>query len=450
MSEVTPKIRASAILGLVRDFVESKEKGSWDKGKDWVPYSGPTFDSEEYVAAVKQILDGWLIFGEKGREFEIEFSPHLGQKHGVLVNSGSSANLLMFAAAKSKNGYNLPEKSKIITPVTCFPTTLNPIIQNGFEPVFVDVELPSLNPNLDEVEAVLEEDSSIRGIAFAHVLGNPPDMDRLMSLVEKHDLIFFEDTCDALGSTYKGKKLGSFGHMSTCSFFPAHHMTMGEGGFVATSKGRIRKVLSSLRDWGRACYCNTLKPGNVMEGTACGDRFRNWLPGLPEVPYDHRYVFDEIGYNVKPLELQAVLGLEQIAKLPALDKARRDNFEKLNNIFYNYREFFYVPEATPNSDPCWFAYLLTVKDSAPFTREQFVRFLESRRVQTRSYFSGNILYHPGYNHLAEGMDLDESFPVAKTVTTNSFFLGTFAGIEEEHIEYIREVVNEFMLTISQL
>lgn len=450
MREVTPKIRASAILGLVRDFVESQEKGSWDKDKDWVPYSGPTFDSEEYVAAVKQILDGWLIFGEKGREFEIEFSKQLGQKHGVLVNSGSSANLLMFTAAKSKNGYNLPEGSKIITPVTCFPTTLNPIIQNGFEPVFVDVELPSLNPDLDAVEKALEEDSSIRGIAFAHVLGNPPDMDRLMALVGKHDLIFFEDTCDALGSTYKGKKLGSFGHMSTCSFFPAHHMTMGEGGFVATSSGKIRKVLSSLRDWGRACYCNTAKPGCVMDGTACGNRFRNWLPGLPTVPYDHRYVFDEIGYNVKPLELQAAMGLKQIEKLPVLDKARRDNFEKLNNIFYNYREFFYLPEPTPSSDPCWFAYLLTVKDEAPFSRESFVRFLESRRIQTRSYFSGNILYHPGYHHLAEGIDLDESFPVARTVTTNSFFLGTFAGIEDEHIEYIEEVVREFVLTISQL
>jgi CDP-6-deoxy-D-xylo-4-hexulose-3-dehydrase len=441
MSEL--ELKKEKILKLVKEYVDDKANVKWNKDKDWVAYSGPTYDSEEYISAIESLLSGWLIFGKNGRDFELKFADYLGQKHGVLTNSGSSANLLMMAVAKAKNGFNLPPGSKIITPSVCFPTTLNPIIQNGFEPVFVDVDLPSVNLNLDEVENALKEDPSIRGIVFAHVLGNPPDMDRLMNLVEKYNLIFFEDACDALGGTYDGKKLGSFGSISTCSFFPAHHMTMGEGGFVGTSIGKIRKVLSSIRDWGRACYCNTAKPGKVIEGSACGNRFKNWLPGLPDVTYDHRYVFDEIGYNMKPLDLQAAMGLKQLDKLPMMDSARRRNHARLNDVFKKYERWFHLPEATEKSDPCWFAYLLTVRDGAPFTRGEIVNFLESKRIQTRSYFSGNILYHPGYQHLAEGIDLHERFPISKKVTTDSFFLGTFVGIDEEQMKHIEDSVDEF-------
>lgn len=433
------------ILKLVGEYISDKAIATnWDPKTDWVKYSGPNYNKDEYTAAVDSLLTGWLIFGEKSRDFELEFAQHLGNKYGVLTNSGSSANLLMVTAAKSKNGLNLPDGAKIITPVVCFPTTLNPIIQNGLTPVFVDVELPSLNLNLDEVERVLEEDPDIKGITFAHVLGNPPNMDRLMKLIETYELVFLEDACDALGSTYKGRKLGSYGDMSTCSFFPAHHMTLGEGGFISTNKGRLRKVLSSVRDWGRACYCNTLKPGDVTGGTACGDRFKNWLPGLPESTYDHRYVFDEIGYNLKPLELQAAMGLEQIKKLPEMDKARRDNHKALYNIFNKYKQWFHMPDAEEGADPCWFAFLLTLKEEAPFTKDSFINYMEENRIQTRSYFSGNILYHPGYIHLAEGMDLDKQFPIAKQVTTNSFFLGTFIGITKEHLDYIEGVVDKFM------
>ena len=326
-------LKKKEILKLVFEYVSNDTKNKkWKRGEDWVSYSGPTFDEKEYLSAIETILGGWMIFGENAREFEKKFPKFLGMKHGSLTNSGSSANLLMMAAAKSKNLFNLPAGTKVITPVVCFPTTLNPIIQNGFNPVFVDVELPSLNLNLDEVEKILENDPSIRGIMFAHVLGNPPDMDRLMNIIKKYDLLFFEDACDALGSYYDGKKLGSFGDMSTCSFFPAHHMTMGEGGFVAMNRGNARKVVASIRGWVRACYCNTLKPGNVTGGTACGDRFRNWLPGLKDAVYDHRYVFDEIGYNLKPLDLQAAIGLQQLEKLPMLDEARRENFKKINKI----------------------------------------------------------------------------------------------------------------------
>jgi CDP-6-deoxy-D-xylo-4-hexulose-3-dehydrase len=431
------------ILELVSEYIG--EKGDdWKPGEDWVSYSGPHYDEKEYLAAIEVLLDGWLIFGKNAREFEKQFPVHLGMKHGSLTNSGSSANLLAVAALKSKNGYNLPEGSKIITPVVCFPTTINPVIQSGFQPVFVDVTLPDLNPDLDQVERLLESDPEIRGIMFAHVLGNPPDMNRLMALVEKHDLIFVEDACDALGSYYDGKKLGSFGHISTCSFFPAHHMTMGEGGFVATNSGKIRKAVASIRDWGRACYCNTSKPGNVTAGTACGNRFKNWLTGMPEAVYDHRYVFDEIGYNLKPLDLQAAMGLQQLKKLPDLDAARRKNFAILQEIFKPYEKYLHLPQATELSDPCWFAYLLTVKEDAPFDRADIVDYLENEKIQTRSYFAGNILAHPGYRHLAEPYgDLNSMFPVAGLVTTNSFFLGTFIGLTEEKLAYIKKVVDSF-------
>ena len=438
--------KLNEILRLVEDYIQEQQKQeTWEAEKDWVSYSGPIFDTLEYTAAVKQLLSGWLIFGQNGRNFEMEFPKHLGKNHGTLTNSGSSANLLMVAATKSRR-FDKPLKDgdKIITPIVCFPTTINPILQNNLVPVFVDVEMPSLNLDLDKVEEALEADSSIRGIMFAHVLGNPPNMDRLMELVKKYDLVFLEDACDALGSFYDGKKLGSFGDMSTCSFFPAHHMTMGEGGFIATDSQRTRTILASFRDWGRACYCNSMKPGNVTSGTACGMRFNTWLPGMKDAIYDHRYVFDEIGYNLKPLDLQAAMGLEQLKKLPELDSARRKNWTRLRDIFVPYEQYFHMPSPTDKADPCWFAFLLTIKEDAPFSRFDIVDHLESAKVQTRSYFSGNILAHPGYYHMAnEYRDMSYIFPNATLVTTNSFFLGTYKGLTEEKLDYIEETVNKF-------
>lgn len=433
------------ILELVAQFISEKKGASkWQPGEDWVEYSGPQYDENEYLNAVDTLLSGWLIFGKNCNNFEKEFAPLLGKSFGCVTNSGSSANLLMVATAMSRRMRNgLKKGDKVITPVVCFPTTINPVIQLGLEPVFVDVELPSLNLNLDQVEDLLKKDSTIRGIIFAHVLGNPPNMDRLMFLVEKYNLVFLEDACDALGSTYKGKKLGSFGAISTCSFFPAHHMTMGEGGFVATNDGSTRVITASLRDWGRACYCNYKKPGNVTCETACGNRFKNWLPGMPDAIYDHRYVFDEIGFNLKPIDLQAAMGLAQIKKLPILDKARRDNFEKLSNIFSKYSDYFHLPIAEENSDPCWFAYLLTVKKNDKFEKQDFIKHLEDSKIQTRSYFGGNILTHPGYQHLVSESCKVQDFPVANYATLNSFFLGTFAGIDDEKMSYIQTCVDSF-------
>ena len=224
---------------------------------------------------------------------------------------------------------------------------------------------------------------------------------------------------------------------------------MGEGGFVATNSKKLAKVVSSLRDWGRACYCNELKPGDVTSGTACGNRFKNWLTGMPEAVYDHRYVFDEIGYNLKPLDLQAAMGLQQLQKLPDLDAARRKNFAIMQEIFKPYEQYLHLPQATEHADPCWFAYLLTVKEDAPFQREDIVDYLENEKIQTRAYFAGNILAHPGYKHLAEPYgDLNSMFPVAGLVTTNTFFLGTYIGLTEEKLAYIKKVVDSFFGAIK--
>ena len=291
------KIKEKIVLRLVKSIIDNKNT-KWKPGS-WIKYSGPNYNSDEYLAAVTTLLKGWFILGEKGREFEKTFAPKLGKEDGIIVNSGSSANLLMVSVLKSLRGWNLKPGAKFITPVVCFPTTINPLIQNGFEPVFVDVELPNLNLNLDQVENLLKNDTNkeIKGIIFAHVLGNPPDMDRLMDLVKKYNLIYLEDTCDALGSTWRDKKLGSFGDISTCSFFPAHHMTTGEGGFVATNSKKIRMALSSLRDWGRACYCNTSKPGDVTDGTACGCRLNTWFKNHKDTTDDPSDVFEQIDYT---------------------------------------------------------------------------------------------------------------------------------------------------------
>ena len=438
------------IIDLVGQYIDEKRsKESWSPG-DWVKYSGPSYDAEEYQRAIESLLSEWLVFGKNAAEFEILFPRYLGKQQGVLTNSGSSANLLMVSCLKSVNKtpdkYRLKDGDKVITPVVCFPTTINPIIQNNLVPVFVDVEMPSLNIDLDAVEEVLANDTNreIKAIMFAHVLGNPPDMERLMSIVDKYNLIFLEDACDALGSFYDGKKLGSYGVMSTCSFYPAHHMTMGEGGFVATDKTRLKMSLASFRDWGRACYCNIKKPGDVTCGTACGDRFKSWLPGCQDVTYDHRYVFDEVGYNLKPIDMQAAMGLSQLKKLPKMEQARRDNFKKLYDVFEKYNDYFLLPRATDKSDPCWFGFLLIVKPSAPFGRQDFVNYMEANKIQTRAYFTGNALYHPAYKDLASNYNnLKSEFPNADLATRGSVFLGTYLGLTDEKINYIKDTVDNF-------
>ena len=440
--------KKQAILDLVADYIrEKKQSKTWTAGKDWVQYSGPWFNQDEFTAGVSTLLDEWFILGAKGREFEQKFAPLIGKKDGIVVNSGSSANLLMVSLLTTKRGGSLPKGSKFITPVVCFPTTINPLIQNGFVPVFVDVELPNLNLNLDQVEALLEADTAkdIKGLIFAHVLGNPPDMDRIQAIIKKYDLIFLEDTCDALGSTWDGVPLGTFGDISTCSFFPAHHMTMGEGGFVAVNSAKKRMALASLRDWGRACYCNSAKPGNVTEGTACGCRFDAWFKDQPDMIFDHRYVFEEIGYNLKPTEMQAAMGLAQLDKLEEMHSRRKHNFKKLYDIFSQYPDYFYLPTVNAKADVSWFGYLVTLKDGTPFTKSQMVDVMEAAKIQTRSYFTGNALFHPAYEDLAKDYENPrEQFPIATKSTLDTFFLGVYPGITDEQMDYIATTVKDFL------
>lgn len=441
------------ILKLVNSYIKGKRKNTkWVPGVDWVQYSGPYMDSQEFKNGVDTLLDEWFILGAKGREFERKFSKLLGKTDGILVNSGSSANLLMSSVLRTKRGGRLPKGSQFITPVVCFPTTINPLIQNGFEPIFVDVELPNLNLNLDQVEELLKKDKKkkIKGITFAHVLGNPPDMDRLMSLVEKYDLIFLEDTCDALGSSWDGKPLGSFGKISTCSFFPAHHMTMGEGGFVAVNSPMLRMALASLRDWGRACYCNSNKPGNVINGTACGSRIAPWFRKQKDIQYDHRYVFDEIGYNLKPTEMQASMGLAQLDKLEEMHSKRKINFNRLYNTFKKYEEYIYLPEKLDKADTSWFGYLVTLKDNVPFTKVEMINFFEDAKIQTRSYFTGNALFHPAYEEIAKNYkDPRNEFPVATKSTIDTFFLGVFPGLTTQQVDYMCDTIDRFFYYVKK-
>ena len=427
----------------VYDLVNAYKKDTtWIAGQDFVPYAGPYFDEKEQIAAIECILDGWLVMGKKSMAFERTFPKQFGKTHGILTNSGSSSNLLMMSALTSKR-FGWPKGTKVLMPIAGFPTTLNPTLQVGFEPVFVDIEIDSLNLDIDKVEQVLLRNKDIKIITFAHVLGNPPNMNRLMDLVHHYRLILLEDCCDALGSTYNDKPLGSFGMMASCSFYPAHHMTMGEGGFVACSDPVTEDVLRSFREWGRGCYCVGPEANKLKCGT-CKKRFSNWIPSMPDEIFDHKYVYNEIGYNLKPIELQAAMGLEQIKKLPEIHALRRRNYSLLMKIYEKYEEFFHLPRATEGANPSWFAFPLTIRKNAPFTRTQIVDFLENHYIQTRPYFAGNIMLQPAYSHLMDQNEARDNFPVATHIMTHSFFHGTSPVITEEQITYIGECVDKFL------
>ena len=430
------------IRALVEQSRKQKDR-SWVAGKDFVPYAGPYFDDEEYVSAIESLLSEWLVTGNKSIQFERRFPKLFDKYRGILTNSGSSANLLMMTALTSKRSYNLPKGTKVLMPIAGFPTTLNPTLQVGFQPIFVDIELDTLNLDLNQVEEVLKKDRDIKVITFAHVLGNPPDMNRLMELVKRYNLVLLEDCCDALGSTYDDKPLGGFGEMASCSFYPAHHMTMGEGGFVACDDIVLEDVLRSFREWGRGCYCVGPEANKLKCGT-CKKRFSEWIPSMPGEIFDHKYVYDEIGYNLKPIELQAAMGLEQMKKLPQIHELRRRNYKLLLHVYEKYEEFFHLPRATKGSDPSWFAFPLTIRQGAPFTRTQIVDHLEDNLIQTRPYFAGNIMLQPAYSHLMGQNVARDAYPMATYTMTRSFFHGTSPVIKPEQIDYIGTCVDQFM------
>jgi len=430
------------ILKSVEDFIKEKHANKkWRAGVDWVQYAGPYFGHEEYTESIKTLLEGWLVLGSNGIRFENQFPNLMGKDYGILTNSGSSSNLIMMSCMTSKRLYNFPKGTKVITPIAGFPTTINPIFQVGFEPVFVDIDLDTLNLNLDQVEEKAKEGCKI--ITFAHVLGNPPNMDRLMQIVEKYGLILLEDCCDALGSTYDGKQLGSFGELASCSFYPAHHITMGEGGFVSCKTKNQETIARSFREWGRGCYC-VGKQANLLKNGSCKKRFSNWLPALPNEIFDHKYVYDEIGYNLKPTDQQAAMGLVQLKRLPKIIEIRKHNHRRLCQIFSKYEEYFIIPKATEKADPAWFAFAVTLKDGCPFKRNDIVDYFEENKIQTRPYFAGNLMLQPAYEGLMDSEKVIRDYPNARKVTTDTFFLGTSPVIKDEHLDYIESTLDDFL------
>lgn len=424
------------ILDLVAQYVDNQTK-EFIPGESIVQYTGPTIDKDEYVAIIGTVLDGWFGLGAQAAKFETEVALRLSKLHGVYVNSGSSANLIALETMKEiycKEG----KTYKIITPAASFPTTVNPIIQLGFEPVFVDVELGTYNMVEDQVLDALKDDDVI-GIMYAHPLGIPvSSTKKYYELIKQKGGFLIEDCCDALDSTYNdGDLVGKYSDAATLSFYAAHHITTGEGGMVAFSQRNAANIARSYRDWGRACFCSGK---DVLSSTgACNRRFADWLGN--GVITDHRYVYDRIGYNVKPLELQASMGLAQLKKLDDLTQRRKDNYVYLNSFMKSYEQYFILPTTPKGTDASWFSYPITVKDNAPFNRADIVEFLEENKIQTRNFFAGNLLDHPAYKKF--DFDIKYSLENASKITNNTFMIGVWPGLNENIYQYVFKIFEEF-------
>ncbi|MBU4069623.1 MAG: lipopolysaccharide biosynthesis protein RfbH [Nanoarchaeota archaeon] len=414
-----------------------KKKEMFIPGKTKVNYSGRVHDEKEIQALVESSIDFWLTLGEKGLKFEKQLAEHLGMNKVIVCNSGSSANLLAISALTSHLLENpLKEGDEIITIAAGFPTTIAPIIQNNLIPVFVDVELETLNIDPNQIEQAISQRT--RAIFFAHTLGNPAQMDKIMEIAKRHNLYVIEDNCDALDSKYNGKLTGTFGDISTYSFYPPHHITMGEGGALATNNHTLARAITSFRDWGRDCYCQT---GEKDTQGACKNRFNHKFKNLPE-GYDHKYVYSHIGYNLKPLDLQCAIGLEQLKKLSEFTKKRKENFTKIYETLKKHENKIILPEWYEGAEPSWFAFPITIRENSGFVRTEFVKFLEDKQIETRMLFGGNILRQPGFENIKRRVvgDLKNT----EYIINNTFFIGVYPGLTEEKINYMIKCINEFL------
>lgn len=413
-----------------------KQKRKFIPGKNLIPYAGAVFDEKELNAMTDVLLKGWFGLGKQGMLFEYELAKYLKAKKTYLVNSGSSADLLIMTALKSaKSSRPFKEGDEVITPACTFPTLISSLVHNRLKPVFVDVDLKTLNPKPSDIYDALS--SKTKAIFLVHTLGNPNDMDPILKIARDKNLLVLEDNCDGLGSTYKGKKTGSFGAMSTVSFYPAHHITTaGEGGAVVINDIHFQRIIQSLRDWGRDCWCGA--SGGPQNGL-CGNRFNYKLNGIP---YDHKYIFSEIGYNLKPVELQAAMGRVQLKKLDKFNITRKNNFKKYDSFFKSHEQFFLQHHATNFSDPAWFAYPVSIKKNAPFRRHELTMYLEKHLIQTRPMFAGNILRQPGFKKIHHR--ISKSLANSDAVFERTFFIGLYPGITEKHILYIFQTVENFL------
>ena len=404
-------------------------------GESRVNYASRVYDERELTAAVEAVLDFWLTVGPRTAAFEDGLTRFLGLRHALAVNSGSSANLVAMTALCSRRlEWPLEPGDEVITPAMGFPTTVAPIVQNKLVPVFVDCELGTYNLDPKQLEPALSERT--RALFIAHTLGNPVEMRSVMDFASAHDLYVIEDTCDALGTAYDGKMVGTFGDLATLSFYPAHHITTGEGGAVVTDDPQLARIAQSVRDWGRDCRCRHDSPPDG----ACGRRFEWEIPGLDE-PYDHRYLYTEIGYNLKMTDVQAAIGLAQLEKLADFVAARKRNFARLYEGLKPYEEFLILPVWSERADPSWFTFPITVRPSAPFSRRDLVNFLEEHQIETRYLFAGNITRQPGYRHIEHRAVGD--LPNSDLVLSATFFIGVYPGLDDARIAYVLETFADF-------
>lgn len=403
-------------------------------GTSIIPPSGKVIGASELTNMVEASLDGWLTTGRFNEAFERRFAEFVGVPHALTTTSGSSANLLAFTALTSpKLGVRaLKPGDEVITVAAGFPTTVNPILQNGMVPVFVDVDIPTYNINPNKIEAAVTERT--RAIMVAHTLGNPFDLDAVMGVARKHKLWVIEDCCDALGSRYKGQHVGTFGHISTCSFYPAHHITMGEGGMVFTKDGDLRSIIESFRGWGRDCYCG---PG--CDNT-CGKRFSQQLGSLP-FGYDHKYTYTHLGYNLKITDMQAACALAQMDRLPGFIEVRKKNFAYLEQRLRSCEEFLILPEATAGSEPSWFGFPITLRESAGTRRVELLTYLDQYKIGTRLLFAGNLTRQPYF----EGRNYRISGELASTdkVMNDTFWTGVHPGLSEDMLEFMVEKIEAY-------
>ena len=433
MSSPAESLRAR-ILDLVAEYhSEAFAPQPFVAGETTVPVSGRVFDREDMQSLIDSSLDFWLTTGRFAAEFEKQFARWFGIRTATLVNSGSSADLLAITALTSPKlgDRRLKPGDEVITVAAGFPTTVNPIIQNGLTPVFVDEHIPTYNIDVTALEEARSDKT--RAVVIAHTLGNPFNLEAVTGFVKKYNLWLVEDCCDAVGATYNGKNVGTFGDLATVSFYPAHHITMGEGGCVLSEKPLLKTIIESFRDWGRDCWC---EPGK--ENT-CGKRF-DWQLGELPCGYDHKYTYSHIGYNLKMTDMQAAVGVSQLKKLPEFIAKRRANFHALYEGLKDLNEFFLLPEATPNSQPSWFGFPLAVRPSAPFNRNQAIAFLESRKVATRLLFGGNLLRQPAYQgikHRVVGSLENTDF-----IMNQVFWIGVYPGITSKMVEYMIDVFHQ--------
>ena len=427
--ELTAEYHAEAFP--VREFVP---------GVSTVPVSGKVIGADDIGSVVESALDGWFTTGRWAKDFERKLARFVGVRSASLVNSGSSANLVALSALTSpKLGQRqLKPGDEVITVAAGFPTTVNPILQNRLVPVFVDVTLPTYEIDVTKLEAAYSEKT--KAVMIAHTLGNVFDLDAITAFCKKYNLWLVEDCCDALGSTYKGHKVGTFGDIATVSFYPAHHITMGEGGAVLTDKPALQVLIDSFRDWGRDCWC---EPG--VDNT-CGKRF-DWQLGTLPCGYDHKYTYSHVGYNLKATDMQAALGVSQIEKLPHFIERRKENFAYLKKVLKPLEEFLILPVATEHSDPSWFGFPIGVKPDAPFTRDQLTRALEAQKIGTRLLFAGNLLRQPAY----EGYEYRVVGELANTdfVMNQVFWIGVYPGLTEPMLDFIAETATNFVAHVAE-